>query len=344
MTRIPTVIAMLSLFSTSQASAWSSQAHEAIAEVAQAQPSPAATAALAQILQNATPVLAPGALAGVATWPDELRAGAVYGTIAATWSPADTHEADTFNADHKTNASWHFVNLPLGAAAYPPTDPPNGDPMRAFVGPDDIVHALVQCIAILEAPTPPPDFSKRQAVRWLVHLVGDLHQPLHVTTGYYNTALSTFATKPKRIDDPSQAAAGGILGDRGANGLLFSASTANNLHAVWDKCLPGLVAGATCSNPGSEYTPLAHVITDRLTSAPPTPTPGDYHAWPAAWATDALRQAVKINNHTGEESVQATITSPTKAHYTQAHVDAASAQLVKAAARLGALLNAIDWK
>jgi len=46
--------------------------------------------------------------------------------------------------------------------------------MRAFVGPDDIVHAMAQVIAILETPTPSPDFSKAQAVRWLVHLVGDL--------------------------------------------------------------------------------------------------------------------------------------------------------------------------
>jgi hypothetical protein len=53
---------------------------------------------------------------------------------------------------------------------------------------------------------------------------------------------------------------------------------------------------------------------------------------------------VKINNRTGEEFVQATITSPSNAHYAQAHVDAAPAWLVKAAGRLEALLNAIDWK
>jgi len=42
---------------------------------------------------------------------------------------------------------------------------------------------------------PPSDFSMLQAVRWLVYLVGDLHQPLHVTTGYYNTTLNGFPKK-----------------------------------------------------------------------------------------------------------------------------------------------------
>jgi len=36
--------------------------------------------------------------------------------------------------------------------------------------------------------------------------------------------------------------------------------------------------------------------------------------------------------------------SPTKVHYTQDRVGAASEQLVKAAVRLAALLNAIGWK
>ena len=33
------------------------------------------------------------------------------------------------------------------------------------------------------------------------------------------------------------AAVGGILGDRGANVLLFSTSELNNLHSLWDKSM-----------------------------------------------------------------------------------------------------------
>ena len=336
---------------------WSSPGHQAIAEVAQARLSPTAQAALARIIQG-TNVLAPGALASVATWPDDIRQRAARGTSAAGWNAADVQEADRFNSDHPTNAGWHFVNLPLGATGYPASDPPAGDPMRAFVGPDDIVHALARVIVILE--TLPADFSKRQAVRWLVHLVGDLHQSLHVTTGYYNPNAAHFATKPVRIDAPTAAAVGGVLGDRGANGLLFSVSESNNLHAVWDRCLPGMVAGAPCSHPGQEFTALAHVLTQKVTPAAiaAAATPGDHHTWAVVWATESLQQAVashaypgslkngktKINAHTGEQSVLVTIASPTKAAYTQAHEATASDQLVRASVRLADLLNAITWK
>src|SRR5262249_34038323 len=60
-----------------------------------------------------------------------------------------------------------------------------------------------RAIEFLEDPVPPSDFSMLQAVRWLVYLVGDLHQPLHVTTGYYNTTLNGF---PKKLWHPAPQA------------------------------------------------------------------------------------------------------------------------------------------
>ena len=48
---------------------------------------------------------------------------------------------------------------------------------------DDIVHILKQCIAVLKgargASANPHNFSQREALLLLVHLIGDLHQPLH---------------------------------------------------------------------------------------------------------------------------------------------------------------------
>ena len=91
------------------------------------------------------------------------------------------------------------MDLPLGSGAYPATDPAPGNPLRPFISQADIVHAIRRCVAILEAPTAPDNFSKRQAVRWLVHLIGDLHQPMHVTSGYYNTTITSFK---KHADPP----------------------------------------------------------------------------------------------------------------------------------------------
>src|SRR5262245_31925816 len=79
------------LLTATPAAAWSSQAHQAIAEAAQARLTPKAQTALAQILQGTTG-LAPGALAGVATWPDDIRNYAAYGTTPSTWSSSDVQE------------------------------------------------------------------------------------------------------------------------------------------------------------------------------------------------------------------------------------------------------------
>lgn len=355
MKRTAIVISLLA-FTTPQAAAFSSPGHQAIADVAQDRLSPATRAALGRILQGSGD-LAPGALAAVATWPDDVRARAVHGTIAAGWTSDDVQEADDFNRDHPRNADWHFVNLPLGAVGYPPDPVPTGNPLRAFVGPDDIVHALNQAIQILESPTTTDGFSKRQAVRFLVHLVGDVNQPMHVTTGYYDTKKTSFKSKPVRIDDPVQAAKGGVLGDRGGNGLSFSHTV--ELHALWDWCLPNLAVklGCNASNPPALATGLRMLVTPQAIAA--AATPGDYHGWAAAWATDSLQQAgaakayvvtltngIKhVDSHTQEASVLATIASPTQANYTTAaRATATAEQLTKAAVRLADLLNAIAWK
>jgi hypothetical protein len=83
-----------------------------------------------------------------------------------------------------------------------------------------------------------------------------------------------------------------------------------------------------------------------------------HHAWPAAWASDALHQAVtshaypsslknarvKPDTHSDVDSIQALIATPTKNTYIANHVAPARGQLVRASARLAALLNALDWK
>jgi hypothetical protein len=123
--------------------------------------------------------------------------------------------------------------------------------------------------------------------------VGDLHQRLHVTSGDDKTTLASFATKPASINDPVRAAKPGVLGDRGANGLLFTQSESNNLHYAWDRCFPGLVSGATCSG-ALAFTPLAAKLKGLITPSAiaAATTLGNHRGWPAVWATDALRQAM----------------------------------------------------
>src|SRR5215469_12510170 len=69
-----------------------------------------------------------------------------------------------------------------------------------FSSQNDIVHAIRTAIDVLEARS--SRFTKVQALRIIVHLVGDIHQPLHTVSGYYDV---TDLEHPKLISDPGAA-------------------------------------------------------------------------------------------------------------------------------------------
>ena len=52
-------------------------------------------------------------LATISTWPDELKQA-----TRGSGPLADDPEAQQFSRDFPDNRTWHFVNLPLGTAAY----------------------------------------------------------------------------------------------------------------------------------------------------------------------------------------------------------------------------------
>ena len=165
------VAAALALAAPSPAMAWGKTGHRVVAAIADTELSGLARAHIQEIL-------GPGeSLDEAATWPDEMR-------------------SDPSNFWQKTATPWHYVTL--DGTAYDHA-PPEGDALEA----------LVRFTRILQNP----DASladKQLALRFVVHLVGDLHQPLHV----------------------------GKCCDQGANDVkvtFFGKST--NLHAVWDAAL-----------------------------------------------------------------------------------------------------------
>jgi hypothetical protein len=150
--------------------AWGPVGHQAVAMAARAQLTPAALAHLQELM-----ALEPGTtLAELATWADEHR------------SPE--------------TAPWHYVNFPAGDCNYRPArDCPDGQ---------CIVAVLEAQLRILESRAPPSE--RLQALKWVVHLVGDLHQPLHA----------------------------GMAEDRGGNRYQLQFLLRwSNLHALWDSGL-----------------------------------------------------------------------------------------------------------
>ncbi len=101
------------------------------------------------------------------TWADEIRkdtrfydAGSQEATPVLPGFP-----------DMERHRDWHFVNRPLSALPAPAAVSGNLDRELAA-----LAHTLD-----LRAPTPASTMERSYALPWLIHLVGDAHQPLHAS-------------------------------------------------------------------------------------------------------------------------------------------------------------------
>ena len=298
--------------------AWGPLGHSAIAAIAEKHLSPTAQSHVATLLAEGHDADLPS----ISNWADEVRAAA------SDRGPLrDDAEARAFNAKFPTNALWHFVDLPLGAEDY--------RDVVAFSSVNDVVHAIKHCVAVLErAETRPDDFTKPQALRLLVHFVGDIHQPLHCGTGFYD--LSDL-THPVLITDPKQCR--GKPNDRGGNDLFFGPDPTQELHALWDESLVFAIRNS------ADYRSLA----DWLESTQPASLAvGDYHDWPEQWAIDSVRKARKAYQNVkfvaaAIDGQRLRITVELPNGYIDKNRSLAATQLASAGLHLAQILNSLAW-
>ena len=182
------------------ASAWGVKGHRIVGLLATAELSPRAQAEVARLLAGEPDPT----LAGVANWADDLR------------------ENDPERS--RQTSRWHFVNFPRNQCQYaPPRDCPGGN----------CVIAAINRNFLALSDRRRPDSERREALKFLVHFVGDVHQPLHAS------------------DRP----------DKGGNEFQVSYRGEGwNLHSVWDSLIvrsrglePEAYAAALRRQP-----PLAH--------------------------------------------------------------------------------------
>lgn len=121
-------------------------------------------------------------------WPDEIRRrGSVY--------------------DHPT---WHYTNFPLKLPGFPVEE--------TLTPENDVIFAVQESRRMLNNPEA-SDVDKAAFLSWILHTVGDLHQPLHCV-----------AFVSDRYPD----------GDRGGNLFYVRPSEQSigiNLHGYWDGLL-----------------------------------------------------------------------------------------------------------
>jgi len=185
------------------AHAWGDEGHEIIATIADALMTPAARRQVHAMLATDDDPLTEHDMAAEATWADHLRSANADGARSRT-------------------RQWHFVDIELhspslDAACFGhPKLPPAA---LASLGPAQacIVDKIDQFATELARADTPPD-ERLAALKFLLHFVGDVHQPLHAA------------------DDD----------DRGGNDKPVSADgmRAGNLHHYWDtECVRALGQG-----------------------------------------------------------------------------------------------------
>jgi len=190
----------------------------------------------------------------------------------------------------------------------------------------DIVAAINAAIAVLQGQPAPAPFSikdEQEALLMLAHLVGDLHQPLHVGAIYIDGHNKPTNPEATGILDPKTET-------RRGNSIKDGST---NLHAEWDEVVSSL-----------DPADITIKMMDEARAI--QTTPGDMTTWPQIWASDTVVVA-----HTAFKGITYTHISKPKPHWaarftnrngylaTKRKVQAA--QLTKAGAHLAQLLNAI---
>lgn len=158
---------LLTLWAPAPARAWGDEGHEIVAEIA------------THFMTNAT---RRKVLALLAADRDPLTAHDLLSE--ATWADAYREsDAHTTKVRYDATRQWHFVNLEV---ASPNLDqacfgmPPLPSGGTASTGPADdcAVDKIGQFAPELSSPTTTPT-ERLLALKFLLHFVGDLHQPLH---------------------------------------------------------------------------------------------------------------------------------------------------------------------
>jgi hypothetical protein len=88
--------------------------------------------------------------------------------------------ADDFKTQLGTDVN-HYIDLPFSLDLITST---NGVPSPPAT--NDVVQAINQCIATLQDPTQSVT-SQASALRYLIHFVGDIEQPLHCSDAVYHS-------------------------------------------------------------------------------------------------------------------------------------------------------------
>ena len=298
-----------------RASAWGCKGHQTVALIAESLLKPHARAAAEKILTD-DPID-----------PSLKRycdpAGLDAFADSSTW-------ADDYRTLHPETGDWHFIDIPRGApranlAQYCPEDKGCS------------TAALTDQVAVLRLRHATAQ-QRGNALRFVIHIAGDIHQPLHDATnndrGGNCVPIAFFDKMPMETNAQAE-------------------SYSPNLHGVWDtNILEKFMSPETSQQ-------LADALAAKFGTRMKTwqAQPANFMAW--AWESHELAETVsygKLPHKVPIEKPVAIMTCADDNHvamrmlqldeaigddYENASQPAIEEQLAKAGARLAALLNSI---
>lgn len=274
-------------------SAWGPGGHMMVAHIAFARLNPKAKAEAKRLL-------------AIQIKPENITGNSLNFVEASHW-PDDLRPVEAF----AFSLPLHFVDRPFSTDGTPlPTDLPE----------KNIITALERYVAVLKSDRA-SDEKKAQALRFIIHFVGDIHQPLHCATQV-----------TKKFDE----------GDRGGNFFIIKvrnkAGKTNDvkLHSYWDGGIGNFPkAGLNFAPPPQKQTRVAaaRIVTLFPASDPAwkTGNPFDYSGWAAE--SESLAETVAYAHITPDQI-------PDKS-YKQLALKTARKRVAWGGYRLAELLNTI---
>ncbi|MBZ5503988.1 MAG: S1/P1 nuclease [Acidobacteriia bacterium] len=142
---------LLAAFISTQLSAWGPKGHAIVADIATSRLSPATKKNLQLLLGN-------DSLASIASWADAVR------------------------KEHDESYNWHFVDIPKDAPGFSRERDcfrPQDKHKDALTDHHNCVVDRIEIFQKILADENASPKDRLEALKWLVHFVADLHQPLH---------------------------------------------------------------------------------------------------------------------------------------------------------------------
>ena len=236
------------------ASAWGGKGHQTVAAIAEILlEGTAAESGIQNIL------LEDESLISISVWADCVK----HPQTGYCNDDSDAHKQEWsgfLNKVGKDNSThYHFADVDINSAGYSFDQNPQQE---------DVVRGIREAIGKLSgdpAVSNPHNLDRREALWLLVHLLGDIHQPLHIGV---------------------IAIGGDIKATLGGNWLYPSPTSC--LHAKWDDDYVAAAMKRSRTDSSEEY---AEYILEKHRNSDLANTTGSIIDWPQAWANETLAVA-----------------------------------------------------